>query len=145
MTDILIQVIKETNLTEEDNTSKSDKDYAPVSHGIEENENFEENRYSDQVPTLAILEKSSLNDGSGRLSANSDVAASSSIDFHEQPHSANPVEVVDIGKAGHPESGRNPVIRSNGEKVAGFDTEGKLLGPGEKNQDNFMQKVESFF
>ncbi|KAJ6693831.1 hypothetical protein OIU85_004599 [Salix viminalis] len=76
-------------LTESDDVSKSCKDNSSNDDEVEERtDKLDNDLHSDQVPTLAIHEKSSLKTSSGRLSMNKVAAACAplhgSTDMHDQ-------------------------------------------------------------
>lgn len=92
---------------------------------------------SDQVPTLAIHEKSSLQSSSGRLSIKNIVAALGPGQLHEISHQDEGMMNGDVGSP----SGRKHMEKRHGGKGSSIDFENKSFGFGPINQDAGVEKV----
>lgn len=109
--------------------NKSDQNQTSDSNLVEERtDNVEDDLLLDQVPTLAIHEKSSLQNSSGLVSnrqrVNSDQAG------------ANNREVLVNGEVKSPEP-----MMENGGKESSLNAGSKSFGFGKRNHDYSSQKV----
>ncbi|KAJ7982314.1 Protein kinase [Quillaja saponaria] len=96
---------------------KSHKDEcADSDFGKEGAESADDDVPSDQVLTLAIHEKSSLQNGSGRLSSNREVAPSEPTELQELPNPSDHDEMVTNSEVGSPDSKGTSIARKNGGK-----------------------------
>ncbi|KAK8629503.1 hypothetical protein V6N13_078349 [Hibiscus sabdariffa] len=87
---------KEVSSMEATDRSKYDHDHSAANSMVEERMNNLDDLQSDQVPTLAIHEKSSLQSSPGELSVKNVVAALSSGHHHEISHQDEAVMNGDV-------------------------------------------------
>ncbi|XP_062112960.1 MAP3K epsilon protein kinase 1-like [Humulus lupulus] len=116
--------------------TKSGQIPASHSNSVDERaENLEDDQ-SDQVPTLAIHDKSSLQNGFGSVSSNRVVTTTDQAELLELPQPSSSDEVLVNGNVGSPvlkmENGGKPSFSSIASRPSGF---------GQRNQDNGLQKV----
>ncbi|KAJ6774841.1 MITOGEN-ACTIVATED KINASE KINASE KINASE [Salix purpurea] len=130
---------KET-LPDSEDVSKSDKNIS--SDGdvvVERNDKSEDDLHSDQVPTLAIQENSSLKTSSDRLSTSKVVAASPSLHgltpLHDQDENLTNVDMESPNARG------KNIDRRNGGKTISAHVENGSFGFAARNQDNGFQKA----
>ena len=114
---------------------KSDDDPASDVKSVEEKTDNLEDDLTDQVPTLAIHEKSSLQNGSGIISFK-ELAASEPTELDEPPHTSNHDAVLVNGEVRSPELTTKNVSAKQGKGV-GY----RAFGFGTRNQDGSFQKV----
>ncbi|XP_050230992.1 MAP3K epsilon protein kinase 1-like isoform X2 [Mercurialis annua] len=128
-------------LTETAVASKSNKDHILNCDGVEERTyKLEHDVQSDQVPTLAIHEKTSLQTGSSKPSANKAVAAYASL--HGSTHLHDEDEnLVNGGEAESPKARRKSVDRKHGGKGTSAHSENRAFGFSSRSQDNGLQKA----
>ncbi|KAJ6682417.1 MAP KINASE KINASE KINASE SSK2-RELATED-RELATED [Salix koriyanagi] len=133
---------KET-LPDSEDVNKSDKNIS--SDGdvvVERNDKSEDDLHSDQVPTLAIQENSSLKTSSDRLSTSKVVAASPSLHgltpLHDQDENLTNVDMESPNARG------KNIDRRNGGKTISAHIENGSFGFAARNQDNGFQKVTKF-
>ncbi|KAJ4822823.1 MAP3K epsilon protein kinase 1 [Turnera subulata] len=98
---------------------------------------LEDDLHSDQVPTLAIHEKSSLQPGSFRSSA--DKEAASSAMPHDHLHGQD--EVLTNGELESPSARKKNIDRKHGGKGNSTYTESSPFGFATRSQDNGLQKT----
>ena len=105
---------------------------------VEEKADALENDLPDQAPTLSIHEKSSLQNGSGRMSSNKELAASEPAELDDRARATNNDEPPVNGEAKSPEVTANKVTgkHSKGNSI-GF----RSFGFGARNQDGTFEKV----
>nr|XP_048319255.1 MAP3K epsilon protein kinase 1-like [Ziziphus jujuba var. spinosa] len=121
---------KELLSTEAIDMNKSDQDQDSESNLVEERaDNVEDDLRLDQVPTLAIHEKSSLQNSSGIISSDGQRVTSGQAD-------ANNREVLSNGEVKSPE----PMLE-NGGKESSLFVGSKSFGFGKRNQDHSSQKA----
>ncbi|XP_075657823.1 MAP3K epsilon protein kinase 1-like [Castanea sativa] len=125
--------------TEVSDMSKSDQDHASDTNNIEERAAHLED--SDQVPTFAIHEKSSLQAASGQQSSNREVATYEPTELHELPHTSAHGEVLMNGDMGSPESRRKVVTEKHGVKGSSTHVGNRSLGFGQRSQVNNFQRA----
>uniref|UniRef100_A0A7N2L791 MAP3K epsilon protein kinase 1 n=1 Tax=Quercus lobata TaxID=97700 RepID=A0A7N2L791_QUELO len=125
--------------TEVSDMSKSDQDHASDTNNIEERAAHLED--SDQVPTFAIHEKSSLQAASGQQSSNREVATSEPTELHELPHTSAHGEVLMNGDIGSPESRKKVVTEKHGGKGSSTHVGNRSLGFGQRSQVNNFQRA----
>lgn len=125
--------------TEVSDMSKSDQDHASDTNNIEERAAHLED--SDQVPTFAIHEKSSLQAASGQQSSNREVATSEPTELHELPHTSAHGEVLMNGDMGSPESRKKVVTEKHGGKGSSTHVGNRSLGFGQRSQVNNFQRA----
>lgn len=125
--------------TEVSDMSKSDQDHASDTNNIEERAAHLED--SDQVPTFAIHEKSSLQAASGQQSSNREEATSEPTELHELPHTSAHGEVLMNGDMGSPESRRKVVTEKHGGKGNSTHVGNRSLGFGQRSQVNNFQRA----
>ncbi|KAF3957686.1 hypothetical protein CMV_017326 [Castanea mollissima] len=125
--------------TEVSDMSKSDQDHASDTNNIEERAAHLED--SDQVPTFAIHEKSSLQAASGQQSSNREVANYEPTELHELPHTSAHGEVLMNGDMGSPESRRKVVTEKHGVKGSSTHVGNRSLGFGQRSQVNNFQRA----
>lgn len=123
--------------------SKSDQDHASDTNNIEERAAHLED--SDQVPTFAIHEKSSLQAASGQQSSNREVATSEPTELHEVPDTSAHGEVLTNGDMGSPESRRKVVTEKHGGKGSSTHVGNRSLGFGQRSQVNNFQRVRLYY
>ncbi|KAK8490816.1 hypothetical protein V6N12_011446 [Hibiscus sabdariffa] len=88
---------KELSSTEATDQSKYDRDHSADDTLVEERmNNLDDDLLSDQVPTLAIHEKSSLQGSSGILSVKNVASAIGSSQYHEISHQGEAMMNVDV-------------------------------------------------
>lgn len=108
----------------------------------DEVDNPEEYVQSDQVPTLAIHEKSSLPTTSGILPANKDVAPPSPTDSNEVLDMGDQDEALMNGKVGSPKSRKNNVLYKKSEgKGSSTQLDNRLFGFVPRSQENSSRKA----
>ncbi|KAJ8747290.1 hypothetical protein K2173_011555 [Erythroxylum novogranatense] len=125
-------------LVEGADVKKSDKAHSSDSALVEETTQLDDDLQPDQVPTLAILEKSSLQTGSGQLSASKIMAACASL--HDSTRNYDQNEVLMNGQDESPKSRRKSMDRNLGAKGSSVYPESESFGFDAKGQDN-GQKV----
>lgn len=114
----------------------SDQDLASDLNTDEERTDMlEDDVQSDQVPTLAIHEKLSLQNGSGQISSYMEVATDK-MEHHELPQTSNYDKAVTDGEVVSPES-----RMKNGGKGSSSYIGSKSYGFGQRIQDNSFRKV----
>ncbi|XP_050372503.1 MAP3K epsilon protein kinase 1-like [Argentina anserina] len=105
---------------------------------VEEIADASENDPPDQAPTLAIHEKSSLQNGSGIISSNKEVAASEPSELDDRARTFNNVEPPVNGEVKSPELISNKVSGKHGKgNSIGF----RSFGFGARNQDGTFEKA----
>ncbi|KAL5553000.1 hypothetical protein UlMin_040401 [Ulmus minor] len=125
---------KELSSTEIVNSDKLNHYPASDSNVAEESlDNPEDSISSDQVPTLAIHERSSPQNGFGRIS-NREVA--DQADLHELPQPSDRSEVVLNGELGSPVSTTKSGGKGNSSNVV------RSFGFEQRNQENFQKVVK---
>ncbi|XVE66333.1 hypothetical protein DITRI_Ditri08aG0071900 [Diplodiscus trichospermus] len=118
--------------------SKYDHDHSADNNFLEEKtNNLDYDLPSDQVPTLAIHEKSSLQSSSGRLSVKNVVAALGPGQLHEISHQDEGMTNGDVGSP----SRKKHMEKRHGGKGNPIDTENKSFVFGPKTQDVSLQKA----
>ncbi|KAJ6678132.1 hypothetical protein OIU85_008698, partial [Salix viminalis] len=127
-------------LTESDDVSKSCKDNSSNDDEVEERtDKLDNDLHSDQVPTLAIHEKSSLKTSSGRLSMNKVAAACAplhgSTDMHDQD------QALSNGDMESPDVRGKNIDRRDGGKTNSTHVENESFVFATRSQDNGLQKV----
>jgi len=127
-------------LTESDDVSKSCKDNSSNDDEVEERtDKLDNDLHSDQVPTLAIHEKSSLKTSSGRLSMNIVAAACAplhgSTDMHDQD------QALSNGDMESPDVRGKNIDRRDGGKTNSTHVENESFVFATRSQDNGLQKV----
>ncbi|XP_022763955.1 MAP3K epsilon protein kinase 1-like isoform X4 [Durio zibethinus] len=119
-----------------------DHDHSADNNLLEERiNNLDDDLPSDQVPTLAIHEKSSLHSSLGRLPVKNGVDDLGSAQLHEMSHQD---EVMLNGDVGSPESRRKHLEKRHGGKGSSIDTENKSFGFGPITQDASLHKAVEF-
>ncbi|KAJ6291089.1 hypothetical protein OIU76_023195, partial [Salix suchowensis] len=126
-------------LTESDDVSKSCKDNSSNDDEVEERtDKLDNDLHSDQVPTLAIHEKSSLKTSSGRLSMNKVAAACAplhgSTDMHDQD------QALSNGDMESPDVRGKNIDRRDGGKTNSTNVENESFVFATRSQDNGLQK-----
>ncbi|XP_061991042.1 MAP3K epsilon protein kinase 1-like [Rosa rugosa] len=117
---------------------KSGEDPASDVKFVEEKADALENDLTDQAPTLAIHEKSSLPNGSGRISSNKELSASEPAELDGRAHTANDDEPPMNGEVKSPELTTNSLTGKHGKgNSIGF----RSFGFGARNQDGTFQKA----
>uniref|UniRef100_A0A6N2MH64 Protein kinase domain-containing protein n=1 Tax=Salix viminalis TaxID=40686 RepID=A0A6N2MH64_SALVM len=127
-------------LTESDDVSKSCKDNSSNDDEVEERtDKLDNDLHSDQVPTLAIHEKSSLKTSSGRLSMNKVAAACAplhgSTDMHDQD------QALSNGDMESPDVRGKNIDRRDGGKTNSTNVENESFVFATRSQDNGLQKA----
>uniref|UniRef100_A0A6N2MRZ1 Protein kinase domain-containing protein n=1 Tax=Salix viminalis TaxID=40686 RepID=A0A6N2MRZ1_SALVM len=127
-------------LTESDDVSKSCKDNSSNDDEVEERtDKLDNDLHSDQVPTLAIHEKSSLKTSSGRLSMNKVAAACAplhgSTDMHDQD------QALSNGDMESPDVRGKNIDRRDGGKTNSTNVENESFLFATRSQDNGLQKA----
>lgn len=126
--------------TEVSDMTKSDQEHASYTNIIEERVAHLED--SDQVPTFAIHEKSSLQTASSQQSSNREVGNSEPTELHEVTHTSIHDEVLMNGDVGSPESRRKVVAEKHGGKGSSTHVgNNRSLGFGQRNQVNSFQRA----
>lgn len=128
---------KELLSTEVSDMSKSDDDPASVLKFSEEKTDDLEDDVTDQVPTLAIREKSSFQNGSDKIPSNKELATSDPTELDDLPHKGNHDAVLANGEVRSPESMTKNVSGKHGGKGVGY----RSFGFGQRNQDGSFQKA----
>ncbi|KAK8482819.1 hypothetical protein V6N13_085570 [Hibiscus sabdariffa] len=128
---------KEVSSMEATDRSKYDHDQSADNSMVEERMNNLDDLQSDQVPTLAIHEKSSLQSSPGELSVKNVVAALSSGQHHEISHQD---EAVMNGEVGSP-SRRKHTEKGQGVNEDQSDRENKSFGFVPITQNAGLQKA----
>lgn len=95
---------------------------------------------SDQFLTLAILEKSSLRSGSGRLRSESEMTVSNKLEPYELPDKENADEALMNGEAGYSVS-RGKGVSKDGERGSSKHSGSSSFGFGMRNQDSVLKMV----
>ncbi|CAK7337960.1 unnamed protein product [Dovyalis caffra] len=127
-------------LTESDDFSKSDKDNSSNGDVMEErNDKLDDDYHSDQVPTLAIHEMSSLRTSSGRLSMNREAAACAPFQGATSMH--DKVQVLTNGDMESSDARGKNIDRRNGGKASSAHVENGSFGFATRSQDNGLQKA----
>lgn len=116
---------------------KSGEDPASDVKSVEEKADGLENDLTDQAPTLAIHDKSSLQNGSGRISSNKELAASEAAELDDRAHTANIDEPPMNGEVKSPELTTKSVTKHGKGNSIGF----RSFGFGARNQDGTFEKV----
>lgn len=125
---------KELLSTEAVDACKSNKD-----HGIE---NPEDDVQSDQVPTFALHDNSSIQISSGRLS-NSEVAPCNAAELHEPLPMSDQTEVLLNSAEGSPDLRRNNAANRNHDgKGSLVYADNRTVTIGPRSLDNSLQKVK---
>lgn len=119
-----------------DMTKSGQHPASDLGHVDERTENPEDD-LSDQVPTLAIHEKSFLQNGAGRLSSDKEGTSSDQAEILELPQPSNHDEVLVNGGVGSPAS-----RMKNGGKGISSSITNRPFGFGQRNQDTSFQKVD---
>ncbi|KAG5241598.1 MAP3K epsilon protein [Salix suchowensis] len=127
-------------LTESDDVSKSCKDNSSNDDEVEEKtDKLDNDLHSDQVPTLAIHEKSSLKTSSGRLSMNKVAVACAplhgSTDMHDQD------QALSNGDMESPDARGKNIDRRDGGKTNSTHVENESFVFATRSQDNGLQKA----
>ncbi|TYH86083.1 hypothetical protein ES332_D01G017500v1 [Gossypium tomentosum] len=129
---------KEVSSTEATDRSKYDHDHSADNTPVEERtNNLDDDLLSDQVPTLAIHEKPSLQSSSGRLSVKSVAVALGSSQLHDISHQDEATMNGDVGSPSrrkHTEKGQG----GNGDQI---DNENKSFAFGPITQNAGLQKA----
>ncbi|XP_015575813.1 MAP3K epsilon protein kinase 1 isoform X2 [Ricinus communis] len=119
---------------------KSDKDHFSNCETVEERiDKLEDDLQSDQVPTLSIREKTSLQSGFNRLSANKVIAAYASV--HGSTHLHDQDESLAKGDVDSSEARRISVDRKHGGKGSSAPPENRSFGFLPRSQDNGHEKA----
>ena len=129
---------KELSSTEIVDMTKSGHHRVSDSDLIDDGTETPEDDLSDQVPTLALHEKSPQN-GSGTGSSNREGTTSVRAELHELPQPSDRNEVLRNGEIGSPAS----KIKSGG-KGSSPSTTNRPFGFGQRNQDTSYQKVDFY-
>jgi hypothetical protein len=134
---------RKESLPDSEDVSKSDKNTSSDGDVVEERiDKLEDDLHSDQVPTLAIHENSSLKTSPGRLSTNKVAAASpllhGSMPLHYQD------EILTIDDLESPDARGKNIERRNGGKTSPARVENGSFGFATRNQDNGLRKVTNF-
>ncbi|GKV21312.1 hypothetical protein SLEP1_g31304 [Rubroshorea leprosula] len=120
-------------------TSKYDNEHSANNYKVAERTgDLEDDPLSDQVPTLAILEKSLLQAGSYRLSAKEVLVTAT--DAIELAHPGDPDGILMNGEVGSPESRTKPVDENLGGKGSLISVESKSSGLGPRTPDTNLRK-----
>ena len=131
---------KELSSTEVVDMTESDQIPASDSNLVDERTENLEDDLSDQVPTLAIHEKSSLQNGLGGVSSNREVTSSDQAELLELPQPSSCDEGLVNGDVG------SPVLKMNNSGKASFSSNAtRPFGSGQRNQDTSFQKVDLQF
>ncbi|PPD97932.1 hypothetical protein GOBAR_DD05005 [Gossypium barbadense] len=129
---------KEVSSTEATDRSKYDHDHSADNTPVEERtNNLDDDLLSDQVPTLAIHEKPSLQSSSGRLSVKSVAVALGSSQLHDISHQDEATMNGDVGSPSrrkHTEKGQG----GNGDQI---DNVNKSFAFGPITQNAGLQKA----
>ncbi|GMJ05542.1 mitogen-activated protein kinase kinase kinase 7, MAP3K EPSILON PROTEIN KINASE, partial [Hibiscus trionum] len=129
---------KEVSSMEATDRSKYDHDHSADNTMVEERmNNLDDDLQSDQVPTLAIHEKSSLQSSPGELSVKNVVAALSSGQHHEISHQDEAMMNGDVGSP----SRRKHTEKGQGVNEDQIDKENKSFGFVPITQNAGLQKV----
>ncbi|PON41696.1 Phosphorylase kinase, gamma catalytic subunit [Parasponia andersonii] len=128
--------MKEVSSTDVVDTTNSDQIPASDSNLVDDRTENPEDDLSDQVPTLAIHEKSSLQNGLGKVSSNREVTTSEEAELLELPQPSSHDEVLVNGDVGSPVS-----KMINGGKASSSSNTTRPFGFGQRNQDTSFQKV----
>lgn len=129
-------LVKEEYVKVEVHLGGSDKDNSP-DHTVKPDDT-EDDLSSYQVPTLAILEKSSLQLGSTMENAEKEIDASCEHLALEHPEKGDHDEALVNGEIGSPESSRRK-ITTNGGTGNLKHAENSSFGFGSKSQDSFKK------
>ncbi|KAL6187219.1 hypothetical protein ACLB2K_043334 [Fragaria x ananassa] len=116
---------------------KSGEDPASDVKSVEEKADGLENDLTDPAPTLAIHDKSSLQNGSGRISSNKELAASEAAELDDRAHTANIDEPPMNGEVKSPELTTKSVTKHGKGNSIGF----RSFGFGARNQDGTFEKA----
>lgn len=116
-------------MQEVNHLNKSDKEHSSNGNVVEERtENLDDVIQSDQVPTLAIHEKSAIQTGSGTLSSNKVVGAKEPTELQEISNSTEQEEMLISGEAGSPGTRQNNLATKHGGKGSSNNVENKSFG-----------------
>ncbi|KAJ6929589.1 MAP3K epsilon protein kinase 1-like [Populus alba x Populus x berolinensis] len=131
---------RKESLPDSEDVSKSDKNTSSDGDVVEERiDKLEDDLHSDQVPTLAIHENSSLKTSPGRLSTNK-VAAASPL-LHGSMPSHYQDEILTIDDLESPDARGKNIERRNGGKTSSAHVENGSFGFATRNQDNGLRKA----
>lgn len=132
---------KDLSLPEATHLSKSDEEHSSNGNLVEERiENLDDVIQSDQVPTLAIHEKSAIQTGSSTLSSNKVVGAKDPTELQEMSNMSDQEEMLISSEAGSPEMRQKNVATKHGGKGSSNNVENKSSGYP-RSQNNNLQKV----
>ncbi|KAF9678659.1 hypothetical protein SADUNF_Sadunf07G0057900 [Salix dunnii] len=127
-------------LTESDYVSKSCKDNSSNDDEVEEiTDKLDNDLHSDQVPTLAIHEKSSLKTSSGRLSMNKVASACASLHGSADIHDQN--QALSNGNMESPDVRGKNIDRRDGGITNSTHVENESFVFATRSQDNGPQKA----
>ncbi|KAK2635752.1 hypothetical protein Ddye_030544 [Dipteronia dyeriana] len=127
-------------LPEASDMNNSDNRHSSNGNLVERTGNVEVDLLSDQVPTLAIHEKSLLKIGSDKLSANKMVAATNEPnDLQEVSNTSDQDEAY--GEVGSPESRWKNIANKHGGRGSSSNVENKSYGLGPRSQKSSVQKA----
>ncbi|XP_044488879.1 MAP3K epsilon protein kinase 1-like isoform X2 [Mangifera indica] len=131
---------KDLSLPEATHLSKSDEEHSSNGNLVEERiENLDDVIQSDQVPTLAIHEKSAIQTGSSTLSSNKVVGAKDPTELQEMSNMSDQEEMLISSEAGSPEMRQKNVATKHGGKGSSNNVENKSSGYP-RSQNNNLQK-----
>jgi len=123
-----------------DDVSKSCKDNSSNDDEVEERtDKLDNDLHSDQVPTLAIHENSSLKTSSGRLSMNKVAAACAPL--HGSTHMHDQDQALSNSDIESPDARGKNIDRRDGGKTNSTHVENGSFGFATRSQDNGLQKV----
>ncbi|KAI5582154.1 hypothetical protein BDE02_07G067200 [Populus trichocarpa] len=127
-------------LTVSDDVSKSCKDNSSNDDEVEERtDKLDNDLHSDQVPTLAIHENSSLKTSSGRLSMNKVAAACAPL--HGSTHMHDQDQALSNCDMESPDARGKNIDRRDGGKTNSTHVENGSFGFATRSQDNGLQKA----
>ena len=127
-------------MTVSDDVSKSCKDNSSNDDEVEERtDKLDNDLHSDQVPTLAIHENSSLKTSSGRLSMNKVAAACAPL--HGSTHMHDQDQALSNCDMESPDARGKNIDRRDGGKTNSTHVENGSFGFATRSQDNGLQKV----
>ncbi|XP_021679465.2 MAP3K epsilon protein kinase 1 isoform X2 [Hevea brasiliensis] len=130
---------RKEQLTETAGFSNSDKDHSNFDIVEERTDKIEDDLQSDQVPTLAIHETTSLHIASNGQSSNKVVAACALL--HGSTHLHDQDESHINGEVASPETRKKSVDRKHGGKGSSNHVENKSFGFAPRSQDGGLQKA----
>ncbi|XP_044493739.1 MAP3K epsilon protein kinase 1-like isoform X2 [Mangifera indica] len=134
---------RKDTLQEVNHLNKSDKEHSSNGNVVEERtENLDDVIQSDQVPTLAIHEKSAIQTGSGTLSSNKVVGAKEPTELQEISNSTEQEEMLISGEAGSPGTRQNNLATKHGGKGSSNNVENKSFG-FPRSQNNNLKGVKT--